>query len=131
MFLPPLEISNLMPAVNLSPSDISVIHRLPSSSPANLTASSGRQKPPPVIMKLVRRQSKHSLMSNRKLLKGKQIVISEHLSPSRAALLKRASLLVSNSKLQSAWSHDGKILIKTLANRTLQILSDADFAPFN
>ena len=42
--LPPL-LHRLMPAVTLSPNDISTVHRLPSSTP-NSSATSGRQKPP-------------------------------------------------------------------------------------
>ena len=121
-------LNKLLPAVSLTPETISAVHRLPSASH---NAASSTPKPPPVVVKFVRRQTKNFVMVNRKFLKGKQTVISEHQSPSRSALLKKASQLAAANKVQSAWSQDGKILLRSLKDRTVQIFSEADLAQFN
>jgi hypothetical protein len=69
-------------------------------------------------------------MSNRRQLKGKTLVITDHLTPARAALLKKASALVAGQKIMSAWSQDGKILVKNSQNRTITITSEEDLRQF-
>jgi len=58
-------------------------------------------------------------MSKRKLLKGKRVLITEHLTQKKSQALKKANELVSANKLLSAWTHDGKVLAKTLNSRTI------------
>jgi hypothetical protein len=111
---------------------ISAVHRLPSSTAASASGGSGSPpRPPPIVIRFVRKQTRSVIMTNRKLLRGKTISITDHLSPSRSNLLKKATALVASQKLQSAWSHDGKILVKNLQNRTVQIFNDPDLAQFN
>jgi hypothetical protein len=125
----PRMINSLIPSVQLTPEMISVTHRLPSSMQPS-TSLQRPTRPPPIVIRFTRRLTRTTLMANRKQLKGKPIVISEHLSPFRSALLKKANSLVSAHKLTAAWSQDGKILVKSLSNRTIQILSDDDFSQF-
>ena len=125
----PSILNKLIPGVDLRPGSFSVIHRLPTPTSAGMPSTMG-SKPPAIVMKFVRRHTRQLLLAKRRLLKGKQIVLSEHLSPSRAALLKKASLMVANNKLTSSWSQDGKVLIKTLQNRTVQIFADVDLDQF-
>jgi len=124
----PTTLNRLIPNIHLTPENISVCHRLPSAS----TPSSGpATRPPPVVVRFTRRHTRTLLMQNRKALKGKPIVITDHLTPTRAALLKKASALVAAHKLSSCWSQDGKILVKSMQNRTVVIISDEDLAAFN
>ena len=127
--------SSLLQAAHLNPDLISVVHRLPS---VHGPPSAMSNKPPPVVMKLVRRQTKlvrrqtkHALIVNRKFLKGKQVVITEHLTTTRSDLLRKATALVTTNKLQSAWSQEGRILVRSTHNRTVQLSLENDLHQFN
>ena len=126
--IPPL-LNKLIPGVDVKPGSFSVIHRLLSLNSSGAPSTAG-PKPPAIVMKFVRRHTRLNLLAKRRLLKGKQIMLSEHLSPARAALLKKASQLVNANKLASSWSQDGKILVKTLQNRTVQVFADVDLDQF-
>jgi TolA-binding protein len=116
--------------LNLSSEHISIAHRLPPPRPQSATSASSRQTPPPIIVKFTRRVIRNNLLANKKSLKGRSISISEHLSPRRASLLKKASTLVLSKKIGSAWSQEGKILVKTLQNHILPILCEQDLEQF-
>ena len=127
----PVTLNRLIPSTHLSPDMISVVHRLPTQQPTAASGSSSTApRPPPIVVKFVRRQIRSELMSNRRLLKGKNVVLSDHLTPTRAALLKRANSLVNDGKLAAAWSQDGKILCKSLANCTVLISTASDLGQF-
>jgi hypothetical protein len=126
----PAVLNNLIPTVHLTPEMISVTHRLPTQPNAATASSSSTTRPPPVVVRFTRRLTRSTLMANRKLLKGKHIVITDHLTPARSALLKKATALTNSHKLGAAWTHDGKILIKTLQNRTVLVQSEDDLNPF-
>jgi hypothetical protein len=114
--------------LNLTTADINLVHRLPR---ANTNASSSAAtKPTPVIIQFVNKSIRNSVLSNRKLLKGKGFSITEQLTSRKAAILRKASELVTSSKLLSAWSHDGKVLVKTLQSNTIAIASLADLMKF-
>ena len=125
----PALLNTLLPAVKQTSESISVIHRLPTT--AGHAAAASTNTPPPVIMKLISRQTKSALMTNRKLLKGKQVVITDHLTPARSALLKKATTMASSGSIQSAWSQDGRILVRSLQNRTVQFSTENDLRQFN
>jgi len=126
----PSVLNRLIPTMRLTPECISVTHRLPSPSlPSH--ASGPPLRPPPVVVRFGRRQTRTILMQSRKALKGQHVVLTDHLTPSRAALLKKASALVTAQKILSAWSQDGKLLIKSLLNRTSVIQTEADLLVFN
>jgi len=115
------------PNVVMNKSDISVAHRVGSSQ--NPTAGA-RAKPPPVIVRFSRRVVRNEILHSRKLLKGKNLAITEHLTPRRAELLKKASLLATDGRIDSAWSRDGRIIVKSLQSRIIPIFKDLDLIQF-
>jgi hypothetical protein len=117
--------------LNLTHEMISAMHRLPGSLPSGPTSSNRPARPPPVVIRLVRKQVRSAIMSGRKSLKGTGLGISDHLTPARAALLKKANALVSDGKATAAWSQDGKVLMKDLRNRTVPITSELDLQQFS
>jgi hypothetical protein len=128
----PSILNNLIPSVNLTPDMISVTHRLPSQAHPNSASTSNQpSKPPPIVVRFARKATRIALLANRRHLKGKSIVLTEHLTPARAALLKKATALVNTQKLSSAWTQDGKVLVKTAANRTVHVLHEDDLRQFN
>jgi len=128
----PDTLNRLIPMVHFSGEQISVAHRLPSANQLQSgSAVSSAQKPPPVVIRFTRKATRVALMANRRQLKGKSIVLTDHLTPVRSALLKKASALVIAHKISSAWSQDGKVLVKNNQNRTVPIVCDADLGQFN
>jgi len=105
--------------VNITEADINAVHRL-NKNTTNSTASNSN-KPAPIIIQLCSRKMRAQILTNRKLLKGKGVLITEHLTAKKAQLLKKATDLVTLNKLNGAWAHDGKILGKTLTNRTITL----------
>lgn len=114
--------------VSISLADVNLIHRLPRTNTA--ASASGRPKPPPIIIQFINKQIRNQILANRKLLKGKGFSITEQLTSRKATLLRKASELVTASKLLSAWSHEGKVLVKTLANHTVPITCLAELLQY-
>lgn len=111
--------------ITVADSDINTVHRLARNIGTN--TGSNTTKPPPILLQFTNRSIRTQVLAKRKLLKGKNVLITEHLTAKKSQLLKKASELVTQRKLLSAWSHDGKILGKTLENRTITIsLSNID-----
>jgi len=107
---------------NLDETDINVIHRL--SRPVAQSASgssTAAQKPPPVVIQFMKKKTRSELISKCKKLKGMRIIITEQLTSKKAQLLKKVNGYVSSGKLQSAWTHDGRILARTMNNLTAVI----------
>jgi len=115
--------------------DIQLVHRLgrlsttASTLPGATTPSSPRT--PPIIVQFSSRRTRNLVLSRRRSLKGMGFSITEQLTVRRASLLKKCSDLVAAKKLDSAWSHDGKIFIKTLSNRTVSVSNDHDISAYN
>lgn len=119
-----------MPGANLLKEHISVAHRLP--LPRQLpNASAARTKPPAIVIRFASREERNRILANRRLLKGKSLTLTEQLTHRRAQLLRKAGDLVAQHKLTSAWSHDGKILVKTRSNATTVIGSEVDLEQFS
>lgn len=114
--------------ITISEQDISTVHRL--GRPTPTTGASPVQKPLPVIIRFTRRIVRDSILSSRKELKGKRISITEQLIQSRALILKKASDLVTKQRLSAAWSHDGKILVKSFDGRTTMISTEEGLTQF-
>ena len=96
-------INQFMPDVHLTSDVISTVHRL--SAPKQSAApnsSTTVNKPPAIVVRFTHSAVKTSILSQRKLLKGKNITISEHLCAPRVQLLKKATTLVTTHKLQAA-----------------------------
>jgi hypothetical protein len=108
--------------------DLSAVHRIGRSTP---TASSTHPKPLPIIVQFVNRKSRNQVLSLRKNLKGKGFSITEQLTARKALLLKKAAEYVANNKVQAAWSHEGRVLVKSLTNRTIVIHSETELSKLN
>jgi len=63
----------------------------------------------PIIVKLVRHNTKHLLFSNKKKLKGKKYLITESLTAKRKEFLKKMKDLQSAKTIISYWNIDGQI----------------------
>ena len=113
-------------SVTIQLGDISIVHRV--ARPAASSSSSTR--PQPVVIKFTRRSVRNDVIHHRKELKGKNVFITEQLTPLRALVLKKANDLVSAGKLLSAWSQDGRVLIKARDNLIRQITSIRDLDQF-
>jgi len=113
--------------LSVTEGDLNAVHRLARN--ASLIAGSSTHKPSPILVQFENRQIRVKVMTNRKKLKAKNIMITEHLTAKKSQLLKKASDLVTQNKLTSAWTHDGKILAKATANRTVSI-SPSNFQQF-
>jgi hypothetical protein len=105
--------------------DIDVAHRLQRAT-NNPSQGNNVIKPNPVIIQFTSRKIRNLLLSKRKLLKSTGITLTEHLTPKRASLLHKCTLLAKEKRIEAAWSDNGKVLIKTLQNRTILVLSDSD-----
>lgn len=123
-----------MTNIGLNKDSISMAHRL-STKQLNQVSSSNPSsrstRPPPIIVRFNQREMRNNLLVNRRQLKGKQLSISEQLTYRRSQLLKKASELVAQNKLDSSWSHDGRILVKSKSNQIVVINSDMDLIQFN
>ena len=120
--------------INLSESDISVAHRI-GRQPTPPSPSSPSQPPPtlkpqPIVVRFTRRTVRNAVLANRKQLKGKKISVTEQLTQGRAQLLKKANELVKDQHIESAWSHDGRILVKGANNKIVNITVMDDFGRF-
>jgi hypothetical protein len=118
--------SNLNSAIQEQ--DLVAVHRIGRPTPDGNAASS--PKPAPIIVQFSIRQLRNSTLSKRRLLKGKGFSLTEQLTARKSQILKKCNELVSAQKIQSTWSHDGRILIKTLSNRIAVVASQADLEKF-
>ena len=131
-----VQVLNTNLGLNLTVNDISAIHRLPrhqstpSATVSGVPLSGQATKPPPVLIQFINKKTRNSTLEKRRLLKGRGFTITEQLTHRRATLLRKATECVSSKRVASAWSHDGKILVKTLTNRTIVISSDSDLDQF-
>jgi len=107
--------SNL--GITVSENDINALHRL--FKPGQLaSAQSTMTKPPPVLIQFTNWKTRSLVLSKRKLLKGKRVLITEQLKAKKTQTLKKANDLFLAKKLLNAWLHDRKILVKTLSKET-------------
>jgi len=114
--------------INITESEISVCHRIGRS--VQVPGAVGTTRHQPIVVRFTRRAVRNDILWQRKQLKGTRIFITEQLTPQRSLLLKRASELVASHKLDAAWSHDGRILVKTIPGRIQPIITECDFSQF-
>lgn len=108
----------------LEPKDIVSTQRL-GKPPAGST-----DKPNSILIRFVSKTSRDHVLGNRRQLKGTKIAITEQLTTLKASLLKKANELVQDKKLEAAWSHEGKIIVKDKTNKILRITSAGELDPF-
>ena len=84
-----------------------------------------RDGPRAVILKLATYQASDRICSNRSKLKHSsyQVFINEDLTKHRSSLLWKARQMKKEKKITDTWTHDGRILIKTLKGKTEQVAS--------
>jgi hypothetical protein len=133
-----VQLLNTNLGTTISDIDISVAHRI-GRPPGNNTSSSGAgsqssstqmSRPPPVIIQFSNKRVRNTILGQRKRLKGKPMTITEQLTARRASLLKKCTELVTSKRLESAWSHEGRILVRSLNQRTTVITKEQDLIQF-
>lgn len=106
-----LNICNNTLNVPITTSDISVAHRVGSSS----SASNSSQSSPPIVVRFTSRRARDNVFAARKKLKDSNLpglYINEHLSTDMAKIFKQARDLIKSKKIHSAWSHNGIVFFK-------------------
>ncbi len=115
------------PQIGLVSSDISIAHRIPAKG----------NKPGPLIVRFARRSVRNKILLSRRAkrnyeaLQSKRISITEHLTPSRQNLLKKARAIAADYRAVCSWSRDGQIFIRDLTYKTRQINKEADLLSFD
>lgn len=75
-----------------------------------------------LIVKFINYDDRHTILTNRKLLKGKKIYITEDLTNNRLALLKQAQ---SKFNKENVWTADGSIWI-SYNNQRIRVANEDD-----
>ena len=78
--------------------------------PKNPSASPDPSKPKPLLVKFANERFKEMVFRKKKALKDSGITITEFLTPTRSALLKKCSEQIKANK--SIWTDNGRILVK-------------------
>ncbi len=120
--------------------DVSAVHRLgkphlparegAGTADQNSSSPTHTVRPSPVIIQFSNKNIRNMTLGQRRRLKGKSIAITEHLTARRASILKKGTELVTSKKIEGAWSHDGKILVKTFNHRTLVINNEHELMSY-
>ena len=94
--------------VEIKPEEIEIAHRIGQArnNSSETARSQGNPKPRSIIVKFVSNKTKMKLLTKRKLLKGKKIVIVEDMATDIAKRLKK---LKEKASVESAWFVNGKI----------------------
>ena len=94
-----------------------ILPKNPSNSPDN-------GKPRPLLVKLSNERIKDIVFRNKKELKGSGITITEFLTPTRSALLKKCYDEIPANK--SIWTDNGRILVKLQDQREIVHIANED-----
>ena len=108
-------------------SDVSTVEVMGArSSTSAADRNDGNKKVSPIILKFTSKESRDRVLKNRRQLKDTGVSITEQLTPRKTALLKKANDFVKDRKLEAAWSHDGKIIIKDSNGRIICISIESE-----
>jgi len=129
-----VDLLNTNLGISLQEQDLVTVHRLGRAATTSATSSqsatnTNHLKPSPIILQFASRKQRNDVQIKRKFLKGKGFSLTEQLTQRKSLLLKKANQLVADRKIQSAWSHEGRILVKS-SNRTILITSEDDLTRF-
>jgi len=102
--------------VEISNENICALHRLQRGGHTAQANSGPVGKTPPILIQLSNRKVRNLMLSKRKLLKGKKVLLTEHLTFKRTQLVRKVNDLVNAKKLLSSWTHEGRVLAKNLNN---------------
>ena len=89
--------------------DIEIIHRIGHRLNGNSNQTASRRKPRPVIVKFASNKTKTRILTKRRQLKGKPLVIMEDMA---SDLAKRLKELKRKESIESVWFSNGKIKYK-------------------
>ena len=92
------ELNKFFPNLAIKPNDIDIAHPIKSRK--------GNKADPVVVVRFYRRSLRHDIYANKKLLKGKSLVITEHLTQENLYLLRRTKEIYGKN---NAWSNSGVI----------------------
>ena len=90
--------------LNITPVDVNSIHRLPRTAARGAAASDpaasdpAANRPPAVIVQFVSKRLRNHVISKRRDLKGKRLMLTDHLTARRSLLLRKATDLVAANK---------------------------------
>ena len=76
------------------------------------------------------RKKKNLKSFNERQSLDRRLYVNEALTQRRASLYKKTRDLFRNKKIKNCWTHDGKILVKSLAEKTVQITDEQDLEQF-
>ncbi|WP_419624099.1 hypothetical protein [Thiolapillus sp.] len=96
-------------AVAINKSDIEVAHR---SGPTSST------NPRPILVRFFDRKKRDEILSNRRRLKGKGVVIGEDMTPATYKIYRDAS---KHSARANVWTSNGTVIAKLKNGRTLKL----------
>ena len=119
--------------VSLNYSHIGRTHRV---GPPPTTSKKNR--PRDIIIRFISYRDRDLVFRNKKNLKSfnqrqspdRRLYVNEALTQRRASLYKKTRDLFRNKKIKNCWTHDGKILVKSLAEKTVQITDEKDLEQF-
>ena len=98
---------------DITPQDIDRSHRLGKIKKD--------KKPQPIIVKFVRYNTRHSIFSMKKKLKGNALSITESLTVKRIEQLKKAR---EEHDFKDVWTQDGKILFFDRIDNKIKLFYD-------
>ena len=109
--------------LNIKPADISICHRLKKKD---------NMQYPPVIVRFTNRKAREAVLASKKKLRSSsgesRVFINEHLTRNTSKIHATARRLVREGRLQQAWTHHGRVVIKLMDNRirTITLMSELD-----
>lgn len=95
--------------VTVDKQEIEIIHRIGHRLNGNANQTSSNREPRPVIVKFVSNKTKTRILTKRRQLKGKPLVILEDMA---SDLAKRLKELKRKESIESAWFSNGNIKYK-------------------
>lgn len=102
--------------LEIKPSDIDRVHRI-----GRVDGDSDKTRP--LLIKFTNYNARRSVFTNKKILKGTNIIIREDLTISRLNLLRSA---LKHYGLRNAWSRDGIIYVKDSKNKISRLEKSAE-----
>ena len=111
--------------VNLQRSDIDRCHRL-----GKLNSSGTYKTPRAIVVKFSNYAKRRELYDCRRDLKGSGIFMNDHLTPTRAKVMKKARDLKNKGAITNAWSTEGKLLCRDNNERIHVLTSRRDLEQF-
>ena len=103
--------------IDIQQSDIAACHRLPKS---------GRTKYAPLLIRFTNRKICARVLGARKQLREtkKEVYVNEHLTKTASDIFAAVGRLQKDRKILQTWTTNGKMMVKLLNNKTIQIFSN-------